>query len=68
MSYLSVLENDIAVIRQMEKDNALFTYETHTESLRHPSTGILATLSVDEEEGGEKHHQRVFCSSRMELY
>ena len=63
----SVLENDIETIREMEKDNALFTFETHLESLRHPS--IL--LTMDEVKGGGKKkgkHQRIFSTSRMELY
>ena len=64
-----VLEQDIAVIRQMEKDNALFEYETHIESLRHP--GILSSIAMDTnaEGGGKKgKHQRIMSSSRMELY
>ena len=64
-----VLEQDIATIRQMEKDNALFEFETHIESLRHP--GILSTIALDEnaETAVKKNkHQRIMSSSRMELY
>jgi len=63
----SVLEKDIATIRQMEKDNAIFVYETHLENLRHPS--VLATTFSQDEGGAKKgKHQRIFSSTRMELY
>ena len=63
----SILEKDIATIRQMELDNALFTFETHLENLRHPSVLITAS-SNDEEDAIQGKHQRIFSSTRMELY
>lgn len=63
-----ILEKDIASIRKMEKDNTLFTYCTHIESLRHP--GVLSGLDDSEEtEGTEKSkHHRIYSTNRMDLY
>lgn len=53
------LQHDIQLIRQMEKDNALFIYDSPLETLGSPSRPPLSK--------GKKEHKRVYSSSRADM-
>lgn len=62
-----VLEQDIATIRQMEKDNDFFVYETHLENLRHPGINSI-TFDKNEKASKKAQHQRIISATRFDIF
>lgn len=63
-----VLQEDLVRIRQMEKDNTIFEYETGNDIMRSPSTGDLSSLSGLTISDNKKQPKQVFTSGRPDVY
>ena len=62
-----VLEADVELIRQMEKDNKLFTYESNMEFLSSPTILDFSSLSISTTDKPNSH-QRFQSEGRMDLF
>jgi len=63
-----VLQEDLVRIRQMEKENTIFEYETGNDIMRSPSTGDLSSLSGLTITDTKKQPKQVFTSGRSDVY
>eukprot|EP00978_Attheya_sp_CCMP212_P030294 scaffold110777_cov51-Attheya_sp.AAC.1 len=72
----NILANDVETIRQMERDNKIFEYETNVSLMSSPSilNLTLAELSLSSSQDETKKnvkapsHRRVFTSDRVDIF